>query len=312
MSQEKRNLELTWNDEEDLALREPRICLEVFDDGQPEAPPRVRMEAALQICCAPRCDCSGIRFKWLPAAEDLPTDPVPDFWFDSDEGTIRLTPELEKDPKVLEMGRIFDEELTTPMRKELRTWFLARKLAIIQSTPVDDFDISNLPDATGGQMVGFIDVFPCGLALYSTPNDEMWTVDEQYCVQFGCRCNATVLSFIKLEDSDGNRPAATRDHPTIRYDYGSRATSTVDRGPAGSPDTRSLMRELRKQIPDFDIQLELRHAILRALYRRSELAALEARLEASQNQAPKIGRNAPCPCGSGRKFKQCCLNKPAG
>lgn len=24
----------------------------------------------------------------------------------------------------------------------------------------------------------------------------------------------------------------------------------------------------------------------------------------------KIGRNAPCPCGSGKKYKQCCLNKP--
>jgi hypothetical protein len=23
--------------------------------------------------------------------------------------------------------------------------------------------------------------------------------------------------------------------------------------------------------------------------------------------APKIGRNDPCPCGSGRKYKQCCL-----
>ena len=24
---------------------------------------------------------------------------------------------------------------------------------------------------------------------------------------------------------------------------------------------------------------------------------------------PKIGRNAPCPCGSGKKFKRCCLKK---
>jgi uncharacterized protein YecA (UPF0149 family) len=24
----------------------------------------------------------------------------------------------------------------------------------------------------------------------------------------------------------------------------------------------------------------------------------------------KIGRNDPCPCGSGKKFKKCCLNKP--
>ena len=28
--------------------------------------------------------------------------------------------------------------------------------------------------------------------------------------------------------------------------------------------------------------------------------------------APKIGRNAPCPCGSGKKFKKCCGTEPAG
>lgn len=25
---------------------------------------------------------------------------------------------------------------------------------------------------------------------------------------------------------------------------------------------------------------------------------------------PKVGRNDPCPCGSGKKFKKCCANKP--
>ena len=25
---------------------------------------------------------------------------------------------------------------------------------------------------------------------------------------------------------------------------------------------------------------------------------------------PKTGRNEPCPCGSGMKYKRCCLNKP--
>jgi hypothetical protein len=24
---------------------------------------------------------------------------------------------------------------------------------------------------------------------------------------------------------------------------------------------------------------------------------------------PNVGRNEPCPCGSGRKYKQCCLDK---
>jgi len=26
----------------------------------------------------------------------------------------------------------------------------------------------------------------------------------------------------------------------------------------------------------------------------------------------KVGRNDPCPCGSGKKYKHCCLNKPVG
>jgi hypothetical protein len=28
-----------------------------------------------------------------------------------------------------------------------------------------------------------------------------------------------------------------------------------------------------------------------------------------RRQSPKIGRNAPCPCGSGKKYKKCCMSK---
>ena len=30
------------------------------------------------------------------------------------------------------------------------------------------------------------------------------------------------------------------------------------------------------------------------------------------SETPRVGRNAPCPCGSGKKYKKCCLNKTAG
>ena len=35
----------------------------------------------------------------------------------------------------------------------------------------------------------------------------------------------------------------------------------------------------------------------------------EARLGPApyRSAAPKVGRNDPCPCGSGKKYKQCCL-----
>jgi hypothetical protein len=36
---------------------------------------------------------------------------------------------------------------------------------------------------------------------------------------------------------------------------------------------------------------------------------LPSKVPALKEKTKKIGRNAPCPCGSGRKYKKCCLNK---
>jgi len=34
-----------------------------------------------------------------------------------------------------------------------------------------------------------------------------------------------------------------------------------------------------------------------------------AAVKTFKRDTPKVGRNAPCPCGSGKKYKKCCLNK---
>jgi uncharacterized protein YecA (UPF0149 family) len=47
--------------------------------------------------------------------------------------------------------------------------------------------------------------------------------------------------------------------------------------------------------PDQEVEPENLHKNAQQPYRRS---------------APKIGRNEPCPCGSGRKYERCCLLKP--
>ena len=37
--------------------------------------------------------------------------------------------------------------------------------------------------------------------------------------------------------------------------------------------------------------------------------ARSAKPKTVRNTAPKVGRNDPCPCGSGKKYKRCCLGK---
>lgn len=41
-------------------------------------------------------------------------------------------------------------------------------------------------------------------------------------------------------------------------------------------------------------------------FRRMELEPTEKQLA---RKPPKVGRNESCPCGSGKKFKKCCLIK---
>ena len=35
----------------------------------------------------------------------------------------------------------------------------------------------------------------------------------------------------------------------------------------------------------------------------------KSKIETIRNREIKVGRNEPCPCGSGRKYKSCCLRK---
>jgi preprotein translocase subunit SecA len=54
--------------------------------------------------------------------------------------------------------------------------------------------------------------------------------------------------------------------------------------------------------------LQYQHAPAAALADGGDLeeeASTEAMAETFIRQAPKVGRNDPCPCGSGKKYKQC-------
>jgi uncharacterized protein len=51
-------------------------------------------------------------------------------------------------------------------------------------------------------------------------------------------------------------------------------------------------------------------AELSTLWRQQSLEQQIPPLQAKDARVnPKIGRNDPCPCGSGRKYKKCCLGK---
>ena len=299
-----KKFELTWIKKEHQ--NEPRVRVEFPTDPQREDSLSVSYEATLGVCSKPRCVCSNILIEWHQEADAVaPANPPVEFWFNLKENFT--DPSLKNES--LRLAEILCKELTETDRLKLREWFLSSKLQIIETTPVNEFDLTGLPNADEGEMIGFADIFPCGLTLNFELNDEQWGVDEQYCVQRNCGCKETILSFLKRTDTKGQKITEFSECPSIRYNYESQMFEVESRGSIGSPPVEELLTTMQRAHPEMDTDLTLRHLIMQSLYLRQELEQAKARLRSLPSAHRKIGRNEPCLCGSGRKYKQCCLNK---
>ncbi|MDI7277487.1 MAG: SEC-C metal-binding domain-containing protein, partial [Anaerolineae bacterium] len=67
------------------------------------------------------------------------------------------------------------------------------------------------------------------------------------------------------------------------------------------------------------VRREVAHGVYRAQLVRTEAPRRREMHTNAPSEAPsprrtaaKAGRNDPCPCGSGRKYKNCCLRKEGG
>ena len=76
--------------------------------------------------------------------------------------------------------------------------------------------------------------------------------------------------------------------------------------------SRSEKRSLQSCFEIRDIICKYRFAIETAPLKHSQPASLTSAFQPFINPEPKIGRNDPCPCGSGKKFKKCCGKEDDG
>jgi len=93
---------------------------------------------------------------------------------------------------------------------------------------------------------------------------------------------------------------ATEPTLCIRYAYDTGQIEPLSGAKDGRWSGQDFVDALKEVLPDLDPVLAKRQALLRRLYRRA-LSRKTSRL-----QAPELGRNERCPCGSGKKYKKCC------
>lgn len=274
------------------------------------------------ICPNPCCRCGGIGFECR--AEDAP-EPSPRC-FDVDLFNRSLTPPPAAGSEGEALGRAFLAEAGDDAWTWLQRVFLAAKRRQMKTMDLDKLDVMLPVDvqADPSLLVAYRDAFPWAESFDFTHGGLPWFALDQYCVRPGCPCTEVGLACFQAATAGPPSAEPIECVTFLFHDYVSGRTRVEEAQP-GSPGADVLIQSLRAAYPDFAQTLRHRHAQLQRLGRRL-LSRAGARKSAgaipldrttmawlTQPPAPPIaralarpGRNAPCPCGSGRKFKKCC------
>lgn len=278
-----------------------------------------------RVCGNPVCECKLLALHCWPEPPDEAASQAP------------LTLELDLERRILVKPSIADaspasglaeavrDAMTSEQWNYLWSYFYNLKIHYTERANLDDLDTDFPPNASEGGMVSYYEVLPFARPINFTAEGHEWAFDDQYCLRPDCSCRVAVLQCFRIEPQDAD---ATPQGPnlSLRYHYDNHRIEDVESSGASlSPQT--FLDSLRQACPDFDAVLAKRHDQLRHLYRLFLKRRRTSRRRGTDIDAnapdefqrslpepvraePKPGRNDPCPCGSGKKYKKCCGRHP--
>ena len=236
-------------------------------------------------------------------------DQTYDLWLDTYNRKADATGEEEP---VQSFAGSLTGEISPKDWSELQKLYYVFKLAgtemVDPSTIQADFNENEVEE---GVMVSYNELLPYGLQIEFSHGEHKYEVDTLYCVRPNCGCTAINLAFHARQDGEY---LAGIESPVIFYDYASGKHSVESRGQNALHPPEELLRELKMHTPTLDKILKERHNRFKAMYRgylgrngiRINPRRPSVRTPVTIPAAQQAGRNEPCPCGSGRKFKKCC------
>jgi hypothetical protein len=265
-----------------------------------------RYQCILESCENPVCVCGTVLLSFSPLENSDRDDPILSYQVDIDVFQTKLADEGEK--KLSKENSEFAKSLVSSMNdadfKLLWKFYYARKNEITEKASPDEIDavFDFIEVEKEGLMYAYNDVLPYSDHLSVRMEDKEYIIFDQYCLLPKCPCTDTTLTFFTDEPSGKDERQFS-----IDLNYKKKRWGDV-RDHDFVLDAQSAQSAIEEQIPDIWDRLLKRHKKLKEIY-----GHCKKRHFAQQSQAqltlPKAGRNDPCPCGSGKKYKKCCLKK---
>lgn len=270
-------------------------------------------ECTFKMCPNPLCDCNAItiHFTLYPPSPD----PVlgKRLIMDIEKRQAEIAPRADAITRQEDID--FQQSVSACMQDDdyrfLHQEYYSYKRAITEQADISslyaDFPADDIEQ--NGIMIGYIEILPYGDYFSLSLDEQQYLLLDHYCVKSRCSCVDAVLSCVLVNEQEqtGEEVAA------YRINYKKRQWKSLDNqgtAPGTVGDLETLKQRIETAYPGFYRRLREHHQKLRALYANYlKENGLYIPQHTSRRSSEQVGRNDPCPCGSGKKFKQCCMNK---
>ena len=210
------------------------------------------------------------------------------------------------------IAREFVEDIDDKLWGGLQSLFMAVKGELSERYDLPRFSLPSpmMLDDSGSSMYGFREILPHAEPFLFHLDESEQTpcyVTDSYCVEPDCTCREVLLSFYSLAPDAKKKPLSLQTEFFVDYRSGVvglvRQTTSDERM---SPPAK-LLGLLTSHYEGLMKRCENRHRLVKKIFNATFEKRKPAKRYERSEAGVKVGRNDACPCGSGKKYKKCCM-----
>ncbi len=272
----------------------------------------------LRICDNPLCHCYNIDFLCFPSEDssDKQVLSTIQFALDAEKRRVYQPAGEAHDKTSATVAQAVASELGDAGWDYLRQYLVRVKQEQIEKCEVKRLDADFPTDTVNDPAVtvGYGEIFPFAPSFFFSIESHRWVAIDDYCVNPNCDCREVVLQFARTDGSGKIRDTI----PAMYYNYKTAKFQEAKAPASHQPSLPALLSSMRAAWPAIETEVKERHRRLKILFKRAlqrsnrqstpplKPATALPTFDAIPKLPVKAGRNDPCPCGSGRKYKKCC------
>lgn len=185
--------------------------------------------------------------------------------------------------------------------------YIETKNCLTEQADLSSLDIEYPIDEIeeNGLLISFNGVLPYSRIITIDVNSVPLKIEDLYCVRNGCDCNEAHLFISRYRRNKLLFPFMEKESEEMYIIYNVKEDKWRLEEQSGLPIRSSIIMATLADAYDIKPFFGVRYDLMNNLYKYY----IQKKNIIAKQPTEKIGRNDPCPCGSGLKYKKCCMNK---